>query len=673
MRIIRTLIKKEVRDILRDKKTLVIMVAVPLLLYPAMIMGIALLMSNIAGSQAGQVYTIAYPKEDEALLLDLLALYEEEKEEELSLAFIPVDAKTEYTGNEAFSGWLDIHPQEMALLFSVEYHSANQDSGNAQRELKKLAEHCRNQLLTENLKKEGLTEEFLYPIVYEARDTATASESMGISLGGSLGMLLITTIMLGAFYPVIDVTTGEKERGTLETLLTLPVTNFQMILCKFIAVSLFACTAALLSLLSLGGSVAFLVGSLAETAGGELIGKGSDFFIRCLPLLLLVVLVTALLLTAISMCFCIFAKSFKEANNYFTPFMLLIMLASMAPMLPSVELNYKTALIPIVNVSLLIRQVMAQQLDLPLAGMTIGVNLGFSILVIWLLSRIYNSENVLFRDGFQSFSLFEKRSEIKKGTIPKTGDLILAVTVLLLSLLYLGTAAAARSLLAGTLVNQLLILAIPLFLAWYMKAEKRSLFTLTAPSVKGILGGIFLYIGAFSLSLFAGFFLSQLFVKSTQNLNQGFGRLMEAPFPLLLLILALMPAIGEELFFRGLLLGSWRQHYGVACGVLLSSLVFGAFHLSLVKLIPTAILGACFAWICCRSGSIYVSMALHFINNFLSLLAMKYPQEMEQLLPLMTKTTLTTADGLLLLTVGCIFGGSGILLLRETKQSKAIP
>ena len=665
IRIIRTLVLKEIRDILRDKKTLIIMVAVPLLLYPAMIIGMALIMSGMAKSQTEKTYQIAYPIEDQALVDGLQKLYEEKKEDgDLQLQFIPITANRQTSAQDSYAAWMDISRKGTDIQIVVEYNSTIQDSSYAQQGIRDLAESYRNLLLEENLAKKGLTEDFLYPVLYEAKDSATTSESMGMSMGGSIGMLLMVTIMLGAFYPVIDATTGEKERGTLETLLTLPVTNFQMIMSKFIAVALFACAAAILSLLSLGGSIIFLVESLTEGAGPVLTGINAGTLVSWMPVLLLVVLVTALLLTAISMCFCLFAKSFKEANNYITPVMLIVMFASMASMLPSLKLDYQTALIPIVNVSLLVKQVMGQQMDLALAGITIGVNLCFSILVIWLLSRIYNSENVLFKDGFQSFSLFEKRSEIKEGTVPRTGDLLLAITVLLLLIFYLGTAVSVRSALGGTMVNQLLILAVPLVLVWYMKTDWKKLFSLRLPGARNIVGGIFLYLGTLFLSLLSGFLLTRIFPESTEKLDQSFQVLLEAPLFLLILVIAVMPALGEELFFRGLLFCSWKKHLGPVWGILLSSLIFGAFHLSLVKLIPTALLGACFAYITYRSGSILIGMLLHFINNLLSLLSLKYPQQTAEILPVLVKNELPVTDMAVLLLIGMAAAVCGIILLR---------
>lgn len=497
-----TLVKKEIFDILRDKKTLVIMVAVPILLYPAIIIGMVLVMNFMMQSREGGSYTAAYGNEYRAEALRFQEVYEENQEElDIQLTFQEVPEAEKEAVKDSYDAWIHFMTDGQGVHIEVEYTSTDPNSSYAENALQELADMYCKELLSEKLDEKGLTEDFLYPVTYEAKDSVTVSESAGMSIGGSIGMMLVVTIMLGAFYPAIDVTTGEKERGTLETLLTLPVTNFQMIMSKYLAVSLFACITAVLSLLSLGGSVLFLLGSALAGASEEILHMEPAVFIGWIPILLLVVIVTALLVTAFSMCFCVFAKSFKEANNYITPVMLVVMFASMTAMIPSIQLDGRTALIPIVNVSLLIKQVLAQQMELTLAGVTIGINFCYSVLIIWVLAKMYNSENVLFHDGFQSFRLFEKRSEIKKGTIPGTGDLLLSVVVLLLLILYLGTAVSVRSTFGGTLVNQFLILLVPLSVVWYMKSDVKSLFSLKIPSGKSALGGLLLYIGTFLFML----------------------------------------------------------------------------------------------------------------------------------------------------------------------------
>lgn len=666
MRRLRTLVKKEIMDILRDKKTLIIMVIVPLLLYPSIIIGMTLVMNMVFSSQEEQVYTVGYPVAgiEEEMVPELKRLYEE-NEEELVCKLTFLSEEELQNGHDV---WLLVEQREDSLYAEIAYASTDQASNYAESALSELLDLYKEELLKEKLNEEGLNEQFLQPLVQKSIDSATESESMGMSLGGSIGMLLITTVLLGAFYPAVDITTGEKERGTLETLLTLPVTNFQMIMSKYIAVSMFACATAILSIVALGGSVLFLVFGVSTELAAEFQGIAVQTVIVLILLLLLAMITTALLITAICMCFCVFAKSNKEANNYMTPVMLIIMFASMVGMIPSVELNYQTALIPLVNVSLLMKQLLAQHFDFAVIGVTIAVNFAYSIIIIWILAKMYDSENVLFQDGFQSIRLFQKRSEFEKGTVPAVGDLVMSIVVILLLVLYVGSAVSVRSTFAGTIVNQVIIFAVPVLVTWYMKSNQKELFSFKKPKKGTIPGSIFLYLGTYCLEMAIAGILIKAFPSSAENVSMSFEQLAKQPVILMLIVMALMPAIGEEICFRGFLYGGLKNKYGVKWAVVLSAIVFGAFHMSLVKLLPTAMLGACLAYIVSVSGSIYIGMVLHFVNNAFSMLQMKYPDVFAKLFPVFMKTELALSDTLIFMGVGLIMISIGIPLLKKQKN-----
>lgn len=412
MKKVQILVRKELLDILRDKKTLVMMVAVPMLLYPLIIIGMALFFSAMYSSKADQVYCIGYEADEKAFGEELERVLEKHRDDlETEIELVPLKEQ------ENCAAWLEITGAETGVMrVTIHYTSASQDSRIGKQAAEELLELYRAELVRQRLEAEGLEESILHPVEYEAEDGATLTESMGMDMGGSIGLMLIATILLGAMYPAIDATAGEKERGTLETLLTLPVTNFQMILSKYISVALFTCVTAILSLLSLGGSVLFLMYGIADV--GTLPGLSLTALLGAVPVLTAVLLVTALFCSALCMCFCVFAKSFKEANNYVTPVLLAVMFASMAGMLPTVVLDSRTALIPVVNVSLLVKQLISGHLNLALAGIVIGVNLACSILIIWVLAKLYDSETVLFGEGFGSFRIFQKRSEIQGGNNP---------------------------------------------------------------------------------------------------------------------------------------------------------------------------------------------------------------------------------------------------------------
>lgn len=671
------LLRKEIMDILRDKKTLVVMVLVPILLYPLILIGMATIFSHIATSQVNEVHTIACSGQYEEFLGELQRLYEDRKEElDVNLDFEIAEDGTAKDVEKEPDVWLDISENfEGNFHVAMEYTSTNQGADYAEQALEELLELYREEVVKENLRKEGFDESFLEPITYEAKDSASLSESMGMDIGGSIGMMLIVTIMLGAVYPAIDATAGEKERGTLETLLTLPVTNFQMILSKYISVAIFASVTAVLSVLSLGGSVLFLMYGLSEEIADSMGSISFSGVLSAIPVLLLTVIVTALLIAAICMCFCVFAKSFKEANNYVTPVMLVVMFASMVAMVPSIKLDYRTAMIPLVNVSLMVKQIVSQQFDAALAGITVAVNLGCSILIIWILAKMYDSENILFSDGFRSFRIFQKRSDITKGTVPAVGDLVISVTVLFLLFIYVGSVASVRLGFAGTAVSQLLILAVPLTVVWYMKSDAKALFSLQRPAKGTLIGSILLYAGTYCIMMGISTILVALLPESTQNLEEAFNPIVEQSLPAILLVTAVMPAIGEEILFRGFLFGSLREHFvkrfsvskSAVWAIIVSAAIFGAFHMSLVKLLPTALLGAAFAYIVWKSGSIYVTMCLHFVNNAVSMCTMKYPETAAKLVPLLMKERLSVTEVLAILAVGVVCAGAGFLLLRKKR------
>ena len=662
---LKTLVKKEIMDILRDKKTLVIMVAVPVLLYPLLIIGMTLGVSYFMQAQEDKAYTIGYAAENRELVTHLENLYEQAKEDmDANLVFEAADSAEEETLREETDAWMSFAEEGEVLHVTVAYTSSNQDSSYAERALEELFDRYREELVSQNLSQKGLTQDFIYPVTYETEDSATISETVGMSMGGTVGMLLITTILLGAFYPAVDVTTGEKERGTLETLLTLPVTNFQMIMSKFIAVSVFACVTAILSMLALGGSIAVLLFGMSEELTDSLGGFSISAILGSIPILLLVMIATALLITAFSMCFCIFAKSNKEANNYMTPVMLIVMFASMIGMIPSVVLDYRTVLIPIVNVSLLIKDVMSQQMQLSLAGLVIAINLAYSVLIVWILGKLYDSEDILFSDGFRSIRLFQKRSDIKPGMVPAAGDVILTIVVILLLCIYAGSVISVRDVLGGAFANQVVILAVPLLVMWYLKTDIRALCSMKhSPKIKGVFGSIFLYVGVYLISTILGSLLSGIMPESAENMTMTYEMLVDHSFLLVAFVGAVMPAIGEELLFRGYILGSFRHKYGIKMAIILSAVIFGAFHMSLVKFIPTMLLGICFAYIVSATDSIFITMGLHFINNFISFAALKYPEQIEKILPFFTKDYLAAEEIVALLVAAVISFLVGVVLM----------
>lgn len=661
------LLKRELTDIMRDKKTLIMMVLVPVLLYPLLIVGMVILMNAIMSSQEEKTYLVAFDtataveEEMESVL--------KEHEEEIGYHIRVVEEDDCEAALEAEE--IDAFVKEEAQgEFSICYLSAKDRSSTTFSALQDAFDFYREDLREKKIQDAGLNADIiLNPIVYTREDLSTTEESIGNIIGSMIPFIVITSILLGAIYPAIDVTAGEKERGTLETLLTLPVTNFEMIMSKFLAVACVAVVSAVLNIVSMCGALVFLVSSSLAGSSVNLTIR-YETFIPGILFTLIVMLFFALLVTAVCMCTCVFAKSFKEANNYATPVLLVFMFGSYAAMIPDLELTAQTAAIPIVNVALMIEGLFQFSYDYGLFAIVLFSNVAYSLLAVMVLGKIYNSEAVLFSEGFSSVKLFTKRSEMKKKQMPGTGDVVLILCIVLLLIFYLGSYAQIKLGFGGVAVQQAIILLCPLAYAWYMKADAKHLFSIQPIKPGKLLGSLMIGVSAFLAALVIGTLLMPVFPESMQGLSQIDEMFKSESALSLIFVVAVMPAIGEELLFRGFVFGTLREKGRPWIAVLVTTLIFAAYHMSLIKMFTIGIVGFGLTFVVYKTGSIAASMCVHFCNNLLSVLITKYPQQMERALPFLFKERLSAAEICLIPALVIVLAMTGWLLLGGRKCLK---
>ncbi|MBE5881260.1 MAG: CPBP family intramembrane metalloprotease [Lachnospiraceae bacterium] len=656
------LFRREIRDIFRDKKTMIMMVLLPLVLYPLLIVGVALLSSSIIQSQEEKTYLVAF-EDCKALETEISAILQE-KQEDIGYQVDVVQKESCKQALEAEE--IDAYVTMDGKEITINYLSAKDRSSTASYALDEALDIYRAALTEKQIVEAGLdVDQILHPILVGEEDMSTAEESIGSLIGMMMPFFIITMILLGAIYPAIDVTAGEKERGTLETLLTLPVTNFEMIMSKFLAVSCIACVSAILNVISMGGAMAFLVTSSLAAAADINVAFDFSVFLPGILFTILVMMVFALFVTAVCMCTCVFAKNFKDANNYATPVMFVFMFAGYAPMLPDLELTAQTAAIPVVNVALLVAGLFEFNYNYALFGVVLASNVAYSLLAVMVLGRIYNSESVLFSEGFSSVKLFDKRSEMKEKQMPGIGDCVLLMCIVLLLMLYGGTYAQLKLGFGGVVVQQAFILVCPLIYAWYMKADWKRLFSVKPVKTKGVLGGICLAIAGFLLALVVGALLTPVFPQSAESLQAMDEMLKGQSVWILILVVALMPAIGEELLFRGFLMGTLREKCKPIVAIVATTLIFAAYHMSVLKMFTISIVGLVLTVAAYMTGSIFTSMLMHFINNLISVLLSLYPEQIGKLFPVLLKESLGVAEVLIITLIGVVFAFAGWLLVRK--------
>ena len=439
-----TLYKKEIMDLLRDKKTIIIMILIPIFLYPAMMLGSLLVMQGIMKESESREYKIAMVQSDVsdkifAILTDDTDKYEykfqavpytdEEKaredlkEKKVDLVLVSGD----YTTSDSLTKSDKI--KEMYNtddLFKVKCYnlSSNTSSSSAYSYVSEILKAYSGKLRKEAFDKlfddsEGV----LSPVDISVESISTSEQNAGSLIGMILPFILIISILTGAIYPAIDATAGERERGTLETIMTLPVKKSDIMISKFMSVSTIAVFSAFLNLLSMFAMTLYMY----KTFDMQNLGfRDFDFklFIPAFLSLLICLPVFSMFSSAVSLCVCIFAKSFKEANNITSPILIIFMFAAMASVLPNVELSHATAFIPVTNISLLIKSVFSLDYDYHLMLIVLLSNLVYCILLVIIMSTLFSSEEVLFGEGVNGVHLFENYANQKRGQIPSFGDLI---------------------------------------------------------------------------------------------------------------------------------------------------------------------------------------------------------------------------------------------------------
>lgn len=611
-RTIKTLYKKEMLDVFRDKKTVLVMLLLPIILYPVMFFAIMMLSSFIMRTEEQAQFIISY---EEGMPQEMIEGLQEAGDGRI--VFLPFDDPENALREQLIDAYVTVEEKGAQTRLNVHYLSEVGDSDHAADEVLQATRDYGRTLSEEEIRQAGLdVDAVLYPLQAESTDLSSTESTVGSVMGTAMPILLMTFVMLAAFYPAIDTTSGERERGTMEFLLTMPVSNLELVTAKYLAVATIAVASTLLNVIAIALLVAY-IGTLTTMITDSVQSVNLAAYLPVVGVLLVCVFAFALLISAVSMCIAAFAKSYKEANNYITPFMLVVMFTAYIAYIPNVTLTGTMSIVPIANVCLLIKDVLVFKFHPVLIALVFVSNLLYAGLAIFALSKIYRSERILFGEGGSGVQFFEHRKNIKMGTLPTPPEALLIFLVMIILMFYLGNILALRSAFTGTIIMQFVYVALTLFALWYIRADLRAVYALRAPHAKKMLaGGVLLGIGAFTTGQLMGLYLAKLFPSGMEAVNDQFGDLLSGvPLWQVLLAVAVVPAICEELVFRGYFYTAFAGRMKALTAVLLTTFLFALFHWSMIRFLPVFFIGLLCTWARHRSGSIFVAMIIHLINN----------------------------------------------------------
>ena len=665
-KIVKCLYKKEILDVLRDKKTVLMMLVVPLIVYPLLIVVTMQIMASVSTGLSESTYTLAFGFDDKSGVYE--NIFEEYHDEGYYFNVVHVDNLNEALKNQSIDAYIIKDDEAKKESFKVYYLSAVTNSNYAASMISEVLSDYSESITIDIIEEAGMSsDEVLNPVEAEFVDMSSSEESAGNMLGNLISFMLIVSLLMGTMYPAIDTTAGERERGTLETILTLPVRNQELIMSKFLTVATIGVVSALLNVISMGGIGAYMI-NMMQSMGAEESNVNIISFLPAIIICVLCIFAFAVFISAITMCVCAFAKTYKEANNYITPLMLVIMFASFVGFIPNVELNSNMALVPVVNICLLVKDILVFKFNTGIIAIVLISNVAYGIIAVMLLGKIYNSEAILFGDNSAAVQIFEKRSNMKQGGVPTLGDAWFVVALAAVGMIYAGGMMQLKFGYFGILGSQLIFVFIPLFIAIYTKKNLKETFKLRLCKPKYFASAFVMTVGAIMVGMVLSSIMSAIFKTSAQGATESMDALMTDNIFKMLFVVALAPGICEELMFRGYLLSATENKFKSQRAILIVAVVFGIFHMSVVKFLTTALLGYVFAYIAHKSKSIVPGMTMHFMNNALSCLVMVYPKQMGEIIPIFAAETLTVFDLLVLTILGVILMLLGRQIIQEKEE-----
>ncbi len=592
---------KELRETLRDRRTLAVMILFPIVVYP--LLSLVLTQVITGREQEGQARPSKVAVADRAPAAEeLRRLLAADK---AAFTLVPKG-----TAAEVEAGTLDAlvdtgkpGKTELATL-TIVFDASRDESRRADDRLVEVLER---------MLPAGCAPRF----EVKPQDLASGTKIGSYVLSKALPALVVLMVLLGAFYPAIDVTAGERERGTLETLLAAPMRRFDLLLGKVLAVTLLAAATGLLNLVSMSLT-------LVQAMHIALPGAVVPVPWTRVAATALVLLPAALFFSSAFVFVGSLARGFKDAQNLMMPAYVMVLVPTLVGAVGEFGLTGPLTLAPGMNVTLLAREITLGHATLfQVAGVLFSTAL-YAAIALALAARLYDSERLLSvtepGTGFLGRSTKTRRVE-RTGPLSAEESMGLFAVAFALHY-YVFSLIETAALVPGIIIAQW---AGMLGLSWqFAKAcgsRPAVALGLRRPTFSAAAGGVLIGTSAWvAVALLTEWIApppKELADALRQQLLPADG---SRSLAVALFAFALTPAICEEALFRGALLRGLATRMSPVGAGAITAFLFGLFHLSVDRLLPTTLLGMLLGYVAWQSQSLVPSMLAHAVNNGLLLL-----------------------------------------------------
>ncbi|HWZ98571.1 MAG TPA: ABC transporter permease [Candidatus Dormibacteraeota bacterium] len=392
--------RKELREALRDRRTVIASVVIPLILFPLLSVGFGSLVAGIVNKteEASPKVMVVGGEDSPGVLAALKATPKVEIVPATPNWKDLVIDKEIPVAVEIPPGFDKSLTDQKKLEVTIYNYSGELKSEIAAGKVDKSLKTYRDDVVKNRVVAQKLPAEILAPFDVTQKNIAPPEKSgAALFFGGFIAYIVVFLCFNGGMHPAIDLTAGEKERGTMETILSSPISRAHLVFGKFMLVLTTALATAALSVISMGISFALVNAFHTQTIqagkeGMEMhigVGAALSVFIMAIPL--------AVLFSSILLMIASFAKTYKEAQTYIVPFMFFVIIPAIAAMLPGVDLNAKLALVPILNVSLLCKELVIGTYHWTLIAIIFISTCAYAAVALFLAVKMFQRESVLFR------------------------------------------------------------------------------------------------------------------------------------------------------------------------------------------------------------------------------------------------------------------------------------
>lgn len=620
-----TIYKKEMLDLIRDRRTIITSFVLPIILYPLIMIGFSSMMSrqemkleqqeivvyvqDQSNNEISQMIKQSISKVENIQLMEEVQNYEHQ-------TFIDL------LSENSIQTLLTINDSISASGYSISnltcfYNETSDKSSLAYRKIRNKLRDLEEGLIRKRLEKIEINTEILNAVEIKKENIAPPEQMVGFVVGKFLPYLLIILTISGASVIASDLIAGEKERGTLETILVSAARRNELVIGKYLTIITISIITVLLNLLSMYLSFRHIFMQLGKTIGDVQLPIGNFALI----LVLMIPLIT--FFSAILLSISTYSRNIKEAQSYQMPLLFGAIMLSMVSFLPGFELNLGFAFIPIVNFSLMMRDIMLNNYNLYYFFLILFSTLILDVLTVYISIKLFHSEKVLFRTAEEKSLKFWGKA---KKNILNQQFVIVYFVIMLIALYYIGGNWQLKDMMTGLIKTQIIIILLPvLIILRISKNNVKSSLNLNFTNPLNFLIVLFAAVPLLLIAGIVGQLINLVFPVSESYLNalQNLITVHESGLWFTIFVVGVLPGICEEVMFRGFILTSIKEK-GMWYGVIVSAILFGIFHLDPFRLLPASLLGLWLGYLALKTNSLFVPILAHFTQNSLSILITNY-------------------------------------------------